>query len=254
MVDNMRFVIALIMFLIPFSIIKGQVNPSENMVEQEQNQQEGTTVDDYKKIALPMPMLAKVLRESSCRLGAINEKGGGVLIKDDNVFAHTKEIPVSMLQVLNGVKEDKGIVRDIVLTNNGCWCVVWGKNSSYGYTSMQFSSRLEKIRENDEAILSIAYNDNHEWIVVTDKNCYTSSDKYARFLKDAENIYGFVSSVSITNTAMVACCQKGVYYENIPKKVLEVLQQSNFIPKVIKFTDSGTCLITNGVSECVYWL
>ena len=47
--------------------------------------------------------------------------------------------------------------------------------------------------------------------------------------------------------------QNGVYYKNIPSNLAEALKKLTFKPKVIKFTDNGLYLITDGESQNYYF-
>ena len=52
---------------------------------------------------------------------------------------------------------------------------------------------------------------------------------------------------------MIACCKNGVYNKNIPYNLAEALKKLTFKPKVIKFTDNGLYLITDGESQNYYF-
>ena len=74
--------------------------------------------------------------------------------------------------------------------------------------------------------------------------------KIAPFVKD----FGKLCSVTLTENALVACYQNGVYYYNVNPKVEQSLSSINFKPKYVKFTDKGLLLITDGVSQYTYFL
>ena len=50
------------------------------------------------------------------------------------------------------------------------------------------------------------------------------------------------------------CCERGVYYKDIPTNVEEALKEQDFRPRVVKFTDSGTYLITDGVKRRSWYM
>ncbi len=56
------------------------------------------------------------------------------------------------------------------------------------------------------------------------------------------------------NGAMIACCANGVYYQNVPSNVIDKIKSLSYIPKVVKFTDDGLYLITDGESAYTYFL
>jgi hypothetical protein len=72
-------------------------------------------------------------------------------------------------------------------------------------------------------------------------------------LATAEELYEEVYYAYITNYGMIACCKNGVYYKNIPSNLAEALKKLTFKPKVIKFTDNGLYLITDGESQNYYF-
>ncbi len=54
--------------------------------------------------------------------------------------------------------------------------------------------------------------------------------------------------------SMIACCANGVYYQNVPSNVIDKIKSLSYIPKVVKFTDDGLYLITDGKSAYTYFL
>ena len=74
------------------------------------------------------------------------------------------------------------------------------------------------------------------------------------FILKAEELYEEVYYAYITNYGMIACCKNGVYYKNIPSNLAEALKKLTFKPKVIKFTDNGLYLITDGESQNYYFM
>ena len=58
----------------------------------------------------------------------------------------------------------------------------------------------------------------------------------------------------MTNKGIVICCDGGVYYKDIPTNVETALKEQDFHPKVVKFTDSGTYLITDGDKKRAWYM
>ena len=102
--------------------------------------------------------------------------------------------------------------------------------------------------------MSACFNDKGNWVIVT-KGKFAYSDNYIRdFLLKAESMYGELLSVFISNNGVVACCTYGVLYQNVPSNLVDKLHTINFIPRVIKFTDNGLMLLTDGSSEYDYFM
>jgi hypothetical protein len=60
---------------------------------------------------------------------------------------------------------------------------------------------------------------------------------------------------------VIVCCERGVYYENIPTKVAEGIKKcldAGWIPVHVSFTDSGTYFISNGKvgkgNKCIWYM
>ena len=120
-----------------------------------------------------------------------------------------------------------------------------------------FLKKLEQYRTGDlrdDNILSACFNDRGEWVVITDKHYSYSNETIKNFILKAEELYEEVYYAYITNYGMIACCKNGVYYKNIPSNLAEALKKLTFKPKVIKFTDNGLYLITDGESQNYYFM
>lgn len=72
--------------------------------------------------------------------------------------------------------------------------------------------------------------------------------KAKEFFEAANEKFGMILSVCTTKKGIVVCCKNGVYYEGIPSNVEEKLKELDYIPRIVKYTDSGTYLITDGES------
>ena len=135
----------------------------------------------------------------------------------------------------------------IILGGSGYWTL--------GYPDA-FLKKLEQYRTGDlrdDNILSACFNDRGEWVVITDKHYSYSNETIKNFILKAEELYEEVYYAYITNYGMIACCKNGVYYKNIPSNLAEALKKLTFKPKVIKFTDNGLYLITDGESQNYYF-
>lgn len=87
---------------------------------------------------------------------------------------------------------------------------------------------------------------------VTEKYFRAKSSTDHAIITEAKEKFGSVQAVSITTKGIVVCCVNGVLFKGAPRNVAENILE--FVkdgrrPKVVKFTDSGTFLITDGESK-----
>ena len=87
------------------------------------------------------------------------------------------------------------------------------------------------------------------------------ADECIAAAKKAGELYGDQKSISLTNLGVIICCERGVYYENIPTNIAEKIKEclnQGWIPTQISFTDSGTYFISNGkegnANKCVSYM
>jgi len=190
-------------------------------------------------------------KEGSMKVGTINSSGVGVLIRGTNGYAYTGETPQGLKdQIVARNKANENII-DVNVTERGNWVIIFGVNGywSSGYPQA-FFSRLGEYNRNHETMRSACFNDSGAWAIVTDAH-FTGDDATHDFIKRAANLYGNIYSVFLTEMGKVACCEQGVYYENIPSTVAGYLADISFKPRFVKFTDSGFCVITDG--NGAYW-
>lgn len=190
-----------------------------------------------------------------CRTGAITEYGAGVGIYGDYGYAYTGSTPSKLKKRIKEAYDDKSKITDINITENGNYVIIL---NGAGYWTLgypeRFPKKLEELRVgdlSDDKVLSACFNDRGEWVIISDKHYIYSNESIKNFITKAEDLYGAVNYAYITNKGMIACCKHGVYYRNIPSNLAEALKKLTFKPKVIKFTDNGLYLITDGESQ--YW-
>lgn len=190
-----------------------------------------------------------------CRTGAITEYGAGVGIYGDYGYAYTGSTPSKLKKRIKEAYDDKSKITDINITENGNYVIIL---NGAGYWTLgypeRFPKKLEELRVgdlSDDKVLSACFNDKGEWVIISDKHYIYSNESIKNFITKAEDLYGAVNYAYITNKGMIACCKHGVYYRNIPSNLAEALKKLTFKPKVIKFTDNGLYLITDGESQ--YW-
>ena len=113
-------------------------------------------------------------------------------------------------------------------------------------------NKLNEFNGNAEKIMSVSISENGNFAIVTDKHFYASNSLDNSNMKKAKSLYGFIKDVCVTNQGICVVCERGIYYYNIPTKLAEALEQCNFRPDHVVFTDSGTYLITSETEESKY--
>lgn len=193
-----------------------------------------------------------------CRTGAITMYGAGVGVYGNSGYAYTGSTPSKLKKRIEEANSSNAEITDINITENGNYVIILGGSGYWtlGYPDA-FLKKLEQYRTGDlrdDNILSACFNDRGEWVVITDKHYSYSNETIKNFILKAEELYGEVCYAYITNYGMIACCKNGVYYKNIPSNLAEALKKLTFKPKVIKFTDNGLYLITDGESQNYYFM
>lgn len=190
----------------------------------------------------------------SCQTGAITDTDG-VVIFDAYGYAHTKGISNVLADKLEYANRHRHYIHDITISNSGkYWCVVYGDSDYKSVAPVSFNKKLEEYLAAGEKIISVALNDAGDFAIITKKHCFFSSQEISNAFKEACKNYGFVYSVSLSNKGYIICAEKGIYFRNIPTSVYKMINSaaSKIKIKFVKFTDSGTCLITDGVSKYEY--
>ena len=189
-----------------------------------------------------------------CRTGGFTS-ARGIAVYSTNGYAYTSGMPTSFIDKIKEINKNEYKIEDVNVTAQG-YVVVFG---TYGYSVVSgpqaFIDKLHRYNAEKEHITSAVFNDSGRWAVVTDKNISWSDDYVGEFMKAAKAKFGFINSMFISaNGAMIACCANGVYYKNVPSNVIDKIKSLSYIPKVVKFTDDGLYLITDGKSAYTYFL
>lgn len=106
---------------------------------------------------------------------------------------------------------------------------------------------------------SLIFDGRSTYVHVSDKSFCSNDETYHNVLKDAHSKYGFIYSAFASDGAIVVCCEKGVYYKNLPINIVQEIQRLTWIPSDIKFTNTGLYIISGpandkGIRPCVYKL
>ncbi|MBQ9236714.1 MAG: BACON domain-containing protein [Prevotella sp.] len=213
------------------------------------------TTRTYTDVAKGLPSLTKSINDwGECKTGAITENGIGVVIKGGNGYSYTSGIPTNLANKLKEINDKGKVIQDIALSGSTWWVVVYDRNAWYGVVPDALKSKLNKFNSDGEEIRSVSINSNGDYTIVTDKHYAASNSIDSQNMDKALDKFGTIYSACSTPKGLVVCCKNGCFYSNIPTKVEEKIKETSFIPKVVKFTDSGTALVTDGEKKNVYYM
>lgn len=192
--------------------------------------------------------------DKGCRTGAITEGERGVAIHGDNGYCYTAAVPQGLKDKLKEYNNAKYRIVDLAMTDSGYWCIVWGKNGYWGVMPDAMKEAMHKFNDDGEEIWSVSICENGNWSIITNKHWDASHETDKKNLRAAAEKYGTIRSCCVTNKGIVICCDRGVYYKDIPTNVEEAIKDQDFRPRVVKFTDSGTYLITDGEKKRSWYM
>lgn len=212
------------------------------------------TTRAYTDVAKALPSLTKSVKEwGECKTGAITENGAGVVIYSTNGYSYTG-ISNELVDKLKELNKNRNVIKDVALSGSSWWVVLYDKNSCFGVYPGDMKSKLEEYINSGDEIWSISISSDGYYTIVSDKHYYASHSGDLNNMKSAAEKYGTIYSACTTSKGLVICCEGGCYYNNIPTNVEKKIKEVTFVPKVVKFTDSGTILITDGEKRNSYYM
>ncbi|MFR9620787.1 MAG: hypothetical protein SNH63_06165 [Rikenellaceae bacterium] len=196
-----------------------------------------------------------IIASKQCRIGAFSMNGAAVIYWGDYDYFHTAELPVELQRIVRDYYNSRFKVRDITLTDGGNYAILYGDN---GYNVKcaydDFKLKLKAYNNLKEIISSMSFNDRGDWAIIG-KNYYSySSSRVGDFIEQGRQLYGDIYSIAFSDIGMIACFERGIYYENIPLNLQQKLSNLSFKARFIKFSDEGFYLITDGITEYAYFM
>ena len=214
---------------------------------------------DYTDEAQALATLAEAVNKwEEVRTGDITENGNGLMIYKNNGYQFQGCDFGSIKDKVSKYNNDGERISDVAINKLGHYVIIRG---DYGYGSSglpsDFLDALKERNEDKDKILSVALDDADNWVYVTEKYYRAKSETDQSIISEATNMFGHVQAVSITTKGIVVCCANGVLFKGIPKNLAEKILsfvKDGHRPKVVKFTDSGTFLITDGESAHRFYM
>ncbi len=224
----------------------------------------GNTIE-YSDNAKALTTLTEAITKwGKCKTGTITEKGTGVAIYGSNgwqTMGMYSEAEKELANKLDDINENRYTILDVCMTSDNRWCIVYSKQE--GHTSASWynapngaGDKIKQFLADGDMLRSVSFTDK-DYVIITDKHYTASNDWDKERLDKAHELYGSILSVCTTSKGIVVVCQRGVYYDRIPEKVAYKIR--SFIEKYgaiqfVKFTDSGTCLITSKDESYMYYM
>ena len=237
-----------------FTVVSGNKSLKINIRQEGKNYKMYGTSRSFIDNATGLTYLTKKLKETnSCQHGAITERIG-IYIKGDYGYCYTAGMNTNFIEKIKELNQKEIKITSVAITNSGYYCLIYGNNGWFGSVPAAMSARLNEFNANRETIYSISISENGDFAIVTNEHFYASnSTDYDNMIK-AKDMFGQLKDVCITNKGITVVCQNGIYYHNIPTSVEERLKTCTERPDHIRFTDSGTFLISyeNGIGYRYY--
>lgn len=198
-----------------------------------------------------------LLRTKQCKTAAMNMSTGGLYIYSSNGYCTTAGLPKMLHDVLKVLNVPHTNMTEVALTEKNKWIIIYEKS---GYKTSEGLPRamIEKMSEcnaTKQQFKSVAMDDDGSWVVVSNKGYWCNGAGLQEFLDAAKAKFGSVQAVHYTPSgSKIAICKNGIACDNVPEPVVKALKTLEFEPKVIKFTEDGRYIITDGKSRVEYYL
>ncbi len=198
-----------------------------------------------------------IMRTKECKTAAFNMTSGGLYIYKNNGYCTTAGLPKAMVDIIKSFNTPNTNISEVALTENNLWVIIYEK-SGYKASAKLPKAMLNQMNEcnaKKQHFKSVVMTDDGSWAIVTNKGYWAEGDALKAFLEAAAKRSGSIQQVHVTaGGAMLAICKNGIECFNVPTQLVPVLKTLEFEPKVIKFTDDGRYIITDGKSKVEYYL
>jgi len=221
----------------------------------------GWQTTNYEDNAVGLTSLKESIKEwGGFRTGAILADGTGIVIKGSNGYSYTGmgDLYSTLKDKIKKYNKDKETISDVAFNSKGHYVII---RDDYGYGTeglpSAFLDALKARHDDEDKIISVSLDETDNWAYATDKYYNASNSGDYQFMTDALEKFGRIYCVCITTKGIAVCCKNGVYFKGVPSKLVERLEtflKDGYVPKVVKFTDKGTCLITDGESHYTYFM
>lgn len=191
----------------------------------------------------------------SCRNVAITLTGGDIALNHTNAYAYSS-IPQDLADAIDGLHADGEYIDDIQLTEACSWLILYGKNGCLWYGIPEdLENTLAKYSDNDEIVTSVTFNDNGDWIVISQDYISASDTSLYDFIEEGINKYGQLWAAHMTNDGLVLCYENGYRFRgNVPQTLRDKLSETGIDVFRIKFLSDGTYFIADQEGTYAYYM
>ncbi len=187
-----------------------------------------------------------IYKWGSCKNVAITRYGGDIALSGTNGYAQMGPVPDGLTNALDDLNSKEELIDDIVLTEEGSYIVLYGRNG-FRYAGVPYSleQKMKEYNDDNDLILGIALNDHGDWIIIGDK-ISTSSSKMMDMIREGMERHGGLWSAHLTNDGLALVYEKGFQYlGNVPEALKYRAKNANFDIFRIKFTADGAFFIAD---------
>ena len=189
----------------------------------------------------------------SCRSVALTQNGGDLALTGRNTYA-AMGIPEDLRKTLDELIDHGEYIEDVQLTENGSWLVHYGINC---FRWSNIPSLLEKVLNkymeqeglallfNSEIISSVCFNDDGNWILISNERVLSSPD-FSETIEKGTEQNGAVLTACMTNDCFVVCYEKGITtFGEIPERVHNMLKNNKLSIYQLKFLPDGVYFVAD---------
>ncbi|MCR4735904.1 MAG: hypothetical protein K5829_12970 [Treponema sp.] len=150
---------------------------------------------------------------------------------------------IDNLQKMNDNHEE---IRDVHIDEDGRWVILGDSIILSPDCSPDLIAAVNDFLQAKEKILSISFNRNDDWCVLTEEKFKCSSTEMTDFILRAFELYGDVKYVFIgPNNTIVTCENSAVWTKKVSKEFYAKLTESEFTPTIIKYFYDGSYFFAN---------
>ena len=186
--------------------------------------------------------------------GSFNSNQWGVIICGRNGFQATDETPYILKHACNFCNKNDFPIMDVHVTEGNKFLFLMDKphpvavSSSDAFVAYEIPKAMRNTltqmqQEQGMLFFGACLNDKGNWSIICNKG-WMADEETSAIVEKASSLYGGVISIYMTNNSTIVCCMNGVYCNNVPSSVYYKLLQIDFLPLIVKYTDSGLYLIT----------
>ena len=199
--------------------------------------------------------IKECIREwGACREVAITDKGGDIALNGTNQFAHDG-ISKTLAKNLQNLHDSAYQINDVQLTEKGRWLINYGNGLlRWHKIPVMLRNSIFELIASGQQIRSVTFNDDSEWIVVSDKGDVRSSFiKMDDWVEAGRAKYGALRFAQINNEGMILAYERGyMYLGNVSQKLKDALRAADFDVTTIKFTPQGAYFFAGKDGSYIY--